>query len=170
MAASAIAAAATLALPAIQSAVEEFGGIPHRLETVRTVDEVTWVNDSIATAPERTIAAIESFDEPIVLLLGGRDKNLPWDKLAELIRKKVERVIIFGEAAPIIAEAIGARKPGQYVKSVVTCSDLTEALNTAKNQAQPGEIVLLSPGCTSYDAFKDFEERGQFFRDWVNQL
>lgn len=170
LAASAIAAAATLALPAIQSAVEEFGGIPHRLETVRIIDEVTWVNDSIATAPERTIAAIESFDEPIVLLLGGRDKNLPWDKLAELIRKKVERVIIFGEAAPIITEAIGARKPGQYVKSVVTCSDLTEALNTAKNQAQPGEIVLLSPGCTSYDAFKDFEERGQFFRDWVNQL
>lgn len=170
LAASAIAAGATLALPAIQSAVEEFKGIPHRLETVRIVNDVTWINDSIATAPERTIAAIDSFDEPIVLLLGGRDKNLPWDKLAKLVRKKVERVIVFGEAAPIIAEAIGPRKPGQHVSSVVVCKDLTEALNTAKNQAQPGEIVLLSPGCTSYDAFKDFEERGQFFRDWVNQL
>lgn len=170
LAASAIAAGATLALPAIQSAVEEFNGIPHRLETVRIVNDVTWINDSIATAPERTIAAIDSFDEPIVLLLGGRDKNLPWDKLAKLVRKKVERVIVFGEAAPIIAEAIGPRKPGQHVSSVVVCKDLTEALNTAKNQAQPGEIVLLSPGCTSYDAFKDFEERGQFFRDWVNQL
>lgn len=170
LAASAIAAGATLALPAIQSAVAEFKGIPHRLETVRIVNDVTWINDSIATAPERTIAAIDSFDEPIVLLLGGRDKNLPWDKLAKLVRKKVERVIVFGEAAPIIAEAIGPRKPGQHVSSVVVCKDLTEALNTAKNQAQPGEIVLLSPGCTSYDAFKDFEERGQFFRDWVNQL
>lgn len=170
LAASAIAAGATLALPAIQSAVEEFKGIPHRLETVRIVNDVTWINDSIATAPERTIAALDSFDEPIVLLLGGRDKNLPWDKLAKLVRKKVERVIVFGEAAPIIAEAIGPRKPGQHVNSVVVCKDLTEALNTAKNQAQPGEIVLLSPGCTSYDAFKDFEERGQFFRDWVSQL
>jgi len=170
LAASAIAAAATLALPGIQSAVEEFAGVPHRLEIVRTVNEVTWVNDSIATTPERTIAAIESFSDPIVLLLGGRDKNLPWDKLASLIRAKVDRVILFGEAAAIISDKIGSRKPGQSLKSVVTCKDFAEALKTAKIQAEPGNVVLLSPGCTSYDAFKDFEERGQFFRDWVNQL
>ena len=170
LAASAIAAAATLALPAIQSAVEEFRGIPHRLETVRELNGVTWINDSIATAPERTIAALESISEPIVLLLGGRDKDLPWDKLANIVRNKVERVIVFGEAAAIINEAIGPRKPGQYLKSVVTTKDLAEALKTAQIQAQVGEVVLLSPGGTSYDAFKDFEERGQFFRDWVNQL
>ena len=170
LAASAIAAAATLALPAIQSAVEEFRGIPHRLETVRELNGVTWINDSIATAPERTIAALESISEPIVLLLGGRDKDLPWDKLANIVRNKVERVIVFGEAAAIINEAIGPRKPGQYLKSVVTTKDLGEALKTAQIQAQAGEVVLLSPGGTSYDAFKDFEERGQFFRDWVNQL
>jgi UDP-N-acetylmuramoylalanine--D-glutamate ligase len=170
LAASAIAAAATLALPGIQSAVEDFAGVPHRLEIVRTVNEVTWVNDSIATTPERTIAAIESFSEPIVLLLGGRDKNLPWDKLANLIRAKVDRVILFGEAATLISDKIGPRKPGQSLKSVVTCKDFAEALKTAQIQAEPGNIVLLSPGCTSYDAFKDFEERGQFFRDWVNQL
>lgn len=170
LAASAIAAATTLALPAIQSAVEEFRGIPHRLETVRELNGVTWINDSIATAPERTIAALESISEPIVLLLGGRDKDLPWDKLANIVRNKVERVIVFGEAAAIINEAIGPRKPGQYLKSVVTTKDLAEALKTAQIQAQAGEVVLLSPGGTSYDAFKDFEERGQFFRDWVNQL
>ena len=170
LAASAIAAATTLALPAIQSAIEEFRGIPHRLETVRELNGVTWINDSIATAPERTIAALESISEPIVLLLGGRDKDLPWDKLANIVRNKVERVIIFGEAAAIINEAIGPRKPGQYLKSVVTTKDLAEALKTAQIQAQAGEVVLLSPGGTSYDAFKDFEERGQFFRDWVNQL
>ena len=73
--ASAIAAAATLALPAIQTAVEEFEGVPHRLEVVRTVNEVTWINDAIATAPERTIAALEAIKEPTVLLLGGRDKT-----------------------------------------------------------------------------------------------
>lgn len=170
LAASAIAAATTLALPAIQSAVEEFQGIPHRLETVREINGVTWINDSIATAPERTIAAIDSISAPIVLLLGGRDKDLPWDKLANLVRNKVERVIIFGEAAPIINEAIGPRKHGQYLKAVVTVKDLAEALKTAQIQALEGEVVLLSPGGTSYDAFKDFEERGQFFRDWVNQL
>lgn len=170
LAASAIAAATTLALPAIQTAVEEFQGIPHRLETVREVNGVTWINDSIATAPERTIAALESISEPVVLLLGGRDKDLPWDKLAAIVRNKVERVIIFGEAAQIINDAIGPRKPGQFLKSVVTTIDLAEALKTAQIQAQPGEVVLLSPGGTSYDAFKDFEERGQFFRDWVNQL
>lgn len=170
LAASAISAGASLALPAIQTAIEDFEGVPHRLEKVRIVNDVTWINDSIATAPERTIAAIESFEEPIVLLLGGRDKNLPWDKLAALVRAKVERVILFGEAAPIIADAIGERKPRQRLKSLVACKDLAEALNTAQIQAVPGDVVLLSPGCTSYDAYKDFEERGQFFRDWVNQL
>ena len=170
LAASAIAAAATLALPAIQLAVEEFEGVPHRLETVREVNGVRWINDSIATAPERTLAALEAIKEPIVLLLGGRDKNLPWDKLAKVIRDQVERVIIFGEASQLISDAIGPRKPGQKLKSVVVTSDLKEALNTAKNQALEGDVVLLSPGCTSYDAFKDFEERGQFFRDWVSKL
>jgi UDP-N-acetylmuramoylalanine--D-glutamate ligase len=102
--------------------------------------------------------------------LGGRDKDLPWDKLAEIVRNKVERVIIFGESAPLINEAIGPRKPGQHLKSVVTAKNLEEALKTAQIQAQAGEVVLLSPGGTSYDAFKDFEERGQFFRDWVNEL
>jgi UDP-N-acetylmuramoylalanine--D-glutamate ligase len=144
--------------------------VPHRLEIVRTFDDVTWVNDAIATTPERTVAAIESFSEPIVLLLGGRDKNLPWEKLASLVRSRVERVILFGEAAQLISDAIGPRKPGQHLKSVVTCKDLAEALKTARIQAEPGNVVLLSPGCTSYDAYKDFEERGQFFRDWVNQL
>ena len=105
-----------------------------------------------------------------MLLLGGRDKKLPWDKLAALVRSRVDRVIIFGEAAPIITEAIGERKPKQYLKSLVVCKTLSEALKTAQTQAVAGDVVLLSPGCTSYDEFKDFEERGQFFRDWVNQL
>ena len=170
LAASAIAAAATLALPAIQTAVEEFEGIPHRMEFVREVNNVQWINDSIATTPERTIAAIESFKEPLILLLGGRDKNLPWDRLAALVRSKVERAILFGEAADLINEAIGPRKPGQHLKSVVVVKDLAEALKSAQIQAQEGDVVLLSPGATSYDAFKDFEERGQFFREWVNKL
>ena len=170
LAACAIAAGATISLPGIQLAVETFDGVPHRLELVRDLNGVRWYDDSIATAPERTIAAINSFDEPIVLLLGGRDKNLPWDKLAQLIRRRVSRVVIFGEAGDLIAEAIGPKKPGQAMRSVVRCATLQEAIKTAHNQAEAGDVVLLSPGGTSYDAFKDFEERGQAFREWVNQL
>ena len=170
LAACAIAAGATIGLPGIQLGIETFDGVPHRLELVRELNGVRWYNDSIATAPERTIAAINSFEEPIVLLLGGRDKNLPWDKLAQLIRRRVSRVVIFGEAGDLIAEAIGPKKPGQAMHSVVRCGTLQEAIKTAHNQAEAGDVVLLSPGCTSYDAFKDFEERGQAFRNWVNEL
>lgn len=170
LAASAIAASASLALPAIQSAVENFTGVPHRLEFVREFKGASWYNDSIATAPERTLAAIESFDEPIILLLGGRDKNLPWEKLADVIRRKVFRVILFGEAADLISNAIGPKKRGQYLQSVVRCATLQEAVKTAANQVAEGNIVLLSPGGTSYDAFKDFEERGECYRKWVNEL
>ena len=170
LAACAIAAGATIGLPGIQLGIETFDGVPHRLELVRELNGVRWYNDSIATAPERTIAAINSFDEPIVLLLGGRDKKLPWDKLAQLIRRRVSRVVIFGEAGDLIAEAIGPKKPGQAMHSVVRCGTLQEAIKTAHNQAEAGDVVLLSPGCTSYDAFKDFEERGQAFRKWVNEL
>ncbi|HOC22938.1 MAG TPA: UDP-N-acetylmuramoyl-L-alanine--D-glutamate ligase, partial [Anaerolineaceae bacterium] len=98
LAACAIAAAASLALPAIQTAIEEFTGIPHRLEFIRNINGADWYNDSIATAPERTMAAIEAFEGPLVLLLGGRDKNLPWDDLAQLIHQRVRAVVLFGEA------------------------------------------------------------------------
>ena len=170
LAACALAAGATIGLPGIQLAIETFDGVPHRLELVRELNGVRWYNDSIATAPERTVAAINSFEEPIVLLLGGRDKKLPWDHLAQLIRKRVSRVVIFGEAGDLIADAIGPKKPGQAMRSVVRCATLHEAIKTAYKQAEKGDVVLLSPGCTSYDAFKDFEERGQAFRKWVNEL
>jgi len=170
LAACAIAAGATISLPGIQLAIETFDGIPHRLELVRELNGVRWYNDSIATTPERTIAAINSFEEPIVLLLGGRDKNLPWDKLAQLIRKRVSRVVIFGEAGDLIAEALG---PKSLVRRCVRLYAAPPCRKPSKShtiKAESGDVVLLSPGCTSYDAFKDFEERGQAFRQWVNEL
>ncbi len=170
LAAAALAASASLALPAIQTAVEEFTGVPHRLEFVREYKGAKWYNDSIATAPERTQAAIDSFEEPIVLLLGGRDKNLPWERLAEQVRQKVSRVVLFGEAADLISDAIGPKKRGQNLQSVVKCETLQEAIKTAANQVVEGDVVLLSPGGTSFDAFKDFEERGECYRKWVNEL
>ncbi|MFZ3069988.1 MAG: UDP-N-acetylmuramoyl-L-alanine--D-glutamate ligase [Anaerolineaceae bacterium] len=170
LAACAIAAGASLALPAIQTAVEEFTGVPHRLEFVRTYKGADWYNDSIATAPERTIAAIESFDERLILLLGGRDKNLPWDKLASLARQRVSHVILFGEAADLIDKAIGPAQKGQTLISVTRCVTLQEAVQAAADLAQERDVVLLSPGGTSFDAFKDFEERGESYRKWVNEL
>jgi len=107
LAAFAIGYAAGLPLDAMLTAVEEFRGVAHRLEFVREWNGAKWYNDSIATAPERTMAAIRSFDEPIVLLLGGRDKKLPWDSLVDLIRERVDHVVLFGEAAELISTSLG---------------------------------------------------------------
>jgi len=170
LAACAIATAASLALPAIQTAIEEFTGIPHRLEFIRNINGADWYNDSIATAPERTMAAIEAFEGPLVLLLGGRDKNLPWDDLAQLIHQRVRAVVLFGEAAGLIERALGAVKKGETLQVISRCNTLEEAVQAAAKLAQPGDTVLLSPGCTSFDAFKDFEERGEYFRKLVNAL
>ena len=170
LAACAIATAASLALPAIQTAIEEFTGIPHRLEFIRNINGADWYNDSIATAPERTMAAIEAFEGPLVLLLGGRDKNLPWDDLSQLIHQRVRAVVLFGEAAGLIERALRAVKKEETLQVISRCNTLEEAVQAAAKLAQPGDTVLLSPGCTSFDAFKDFEERGEYFRKLVNAL
>ncbi|NMB67501.1 MAG: UDP-N-acetylmuramoyl-L-alanine--D-glutamate ligase [Chloroflexi bacterium] len=170
LAACAIAFAAGFPIDAMRSGIEGFGGVPHRLELVRTWRGSKWYNDSIATAPERTAAAIQSFNEPLVLLLGGRDKNLPWDDLAMLVHQRVDHVILFGEAASLIQKAIGPVELGRRPYSLEICGTLQEAVQAAAQVSQPGDIVLLSPGGTSYDQFNDFEERGESFRRWVNQL
>ena len=170
LAAFAIGHAAGFKLDAMLEAVEDFHGVPHRLELVRELNGVRWYNDSIATAPERSMAAIRSFDEPIVLLLGGRDKNLPWDDLAALIHQRVEHVILFGEAADKIEKAITSSKSKERIVSVDRVNGLKEAIYKAAEVAQAGDIVLLSPGGTSFDEFKDFEERGDKYTLWVKKL
>jgi len=164
LAACAIAAAVGLPPEAMRAAIRDFGGVPHRLEFVRRWGGADWYNDSIATAPERAMAAIRSFDEPLVLLAGGRDKNLPWDDFAALVRQRVDHLILFGEAAEKIARVIGEGFP------YVICSNLKEAVQAAAEVVQDGDVVLLSPGGTSFDEFKDFEERGECFRQLVMQL
>ena len=113
LAAFTIGHAAGFKLDDMLEAVEEFRGVPHRLELVRELHGVRWYNDSIATAPERSMAAIHAFDEPIVLMLGGRDKDLPWDEIAKLIHKRVDHVVLFGEAAELIQKAISAVGGGE---------------------------------------------------------
>jgi UDP-N-acetylmuramoylalanine--D-glutamate ligase len=168
LAAFTIGHAAGFKLDDMLEAVEEFRGVPHRLELVRELRGVRWYNDSIATAPERSMAAIHAFDEPIVLMLGGRDKDLPWDEIAKLIHQRVDHVVVFGEAAELVEKAVstvgGARGDLRRAKN------LKEAVVIAAEVSNPGDIVLLSPGGTSYDEFKDFAERGETFRKWVLEL
>jgi UDP-N-acetylmuramoylalanine--D-glutamate ligase len=182
LAACAIACAAGFPVESIQAGVRGFMGVAHRLELVREWKGTAWYNSSIATAPERTIADILVFDEPLVLLLGGRDKNLPWEKLAELVRRRVDHVVVFGEAAEKILKALGPvslggpvnpGKPvnsGDRLQTIHREPGLQAAVRTAAEIVQPGDVVLLSPGGTSFDEFNDFEERGERFREWVKAL
>ncbi|HSM25016.1 MAG TPA: cyanophycin synthetase, partial [Anaerolineaceae bacterium] len=153
-----------------QKAIQEFKGVSHRLQLVTIKNGVQWFDDSIATAPERTIAAIEAFNEPIVILLGGKDKNLPWAKLLHLVNQKVDHVVLFGHTGPKIKKYIEDMKFDHLNFSIDICDHLQEAVQIANQLSEPGDVVLLSPGGTSYDAFKDFEERGEKFKQWVLQL
>ena len=170
LAAFAIGHAADLPIDAMLTAAEEFQGVPHRLEFVRELGGVCWYNDSIATAPERTMAAIRSFDEPIVLLLGGRDKDLPWEDLAKVVHERVDHVVLFGEAAGKIEEVLETGEAAEKPYTQKRVEKLREAVAEAERVAESGDVVLLSPGGTSFDEFKDFEERGERFRLWVQEL
>jgi len=172
LAACLLADEAGASLEAMQQVVTTFTGVEHRLELVREHNAVSYFNDSIATSPERIIAALNSFKEPIVLLAGGRDKQLPWHEAARLMFHKARHVILFGEAIPLIARAIDHARTeisGATI-TVHQCENLEEAVQLAAQVAQAGQVVLLSPGCASFDAFSSYVERGQRFRELVNQL
>jgi UDP-N-acetylmuramoylalanine--D-glutamate ligase len=175
LAACTIAGVAGASQQAMADVATTFEGVEHRLELVREMGGVRYYNDSIATSPERTVAALRSFDQPIVLLAGGRDKYLPWDEMARLTLQKARRLILFGEAAPIIEEAIQVsslefRVPRDLEVFIHRCQTLDEAIEVAAREAQPGDVVLLAPGGTSFDAFSDFAERGERFRELVKAL
>lgn len=170
LAACAIGEAAGLSVGSMRYAVEGFLGVAHRLELVRSWGGADWYNDSIATAPERAMAAIHSFDEPIVLLAGGRDKNLPWEAFADLVRQRVDHLVLFGEAVDKISQAMGTIKPGSRPYTMLRCTGLRQAVQAAAQVVEPGDVVLLSPGGTSFDEFRDFEERGEVYRRWVLEL
>ena len=170
LAAVVIATAAGATPEGIAEAVRTFRGVPHRLEEVARIQNVLWVNDSIATAPERALAALRSFDQPIVLLAGGRDKHLPWDAWAREVHRRVRVVIAFGEAAPIVKRALTPRPADSALQDLVIVADLPQAVREAARRARAGEVVLLSPGGTSYDAYRDFAQRGRHFRQLVNEL
>lgn len=170
LAAFAIGHAAGFPLDAMLEAVEDFRGVPHRLELVRELNGVRWYNNSIATAPERTIAVIRAFDEPIVLLLGGRDKDLPWEELMQLVNERVDHVVLFGEAAEKIEKTVAGLGSDAKRFSIERVNGLQEAVLKAAEIAEAGDVVLFSPGGTSFDEFIDFAERGERFTAWAHEL
>ncbi len=172
LAACCLAGAAGANVEAMRQVATTFGGVEHRGDIVRQRAGVHWINDSIATAPERTAAALRSFTEPIVLLAGGRDKKLPWAECAALMQQRCRHVVLFGEAAGLIADALArhARETGVAPVSTTRCADLPGAVAAAAAVAQSGDVVLLAPGGTSFDAYQDFAARGQHFRELVEVL
>jgi UDP-N-acetylmuramoylalanine--D-glutamate ligase len=143
----------------IAAALKTFRSLPHRLELVGEFAGVQWINDSKATNVSSTAVAIDGMERPTVLLLGGRHKGEAYTPLADAVRRKVKRVIAYGEAAPLIATDL---RP--VVDVVRLGSDFEEVMRAAKAAAQAGEAVLLSPACSSYDMFSNYEERGERFR------
>jgi UDP-N-acetylmuramoylalanine--D-glutamate ligase len=174
MAACAMAGVAGVPVEAMRRVATTFTGVEHRLELTRELNGVRWYDDSIATAPERSLAALRSFSAPIVLLAGGRDKKLPWGEFADEAVQRVRHMVTFGEAGSMIArvvtKALNGGAEGAQLEGITQVETLEEAVEAAARVARPGDIVLLSPGGTSFDAFRDFAERGARFKELVRQL
>ena len=148
----------------IKATMSQFSGVPHRLEPVAEINGVTYINDSKATNLDAVQVALESFSQPIILLLGGLDKGGDFRSLLPHTHNNLKEVIAFGQAKELILT-----KLRDAVRST-SVMDLKEALNLAQNCSQPGDVVLLSPGCASFDQFKNFEERGDHFRSLVTVM
>ena len=163
----------------IQSCLPEFKALPHRLEFVEQFDGVRWYNDSIATTPQSAIAALEAFEQPVIIIAGGYDKNLPFDELGRKIAEKAKVALLIGQTASKIADAIRnanmsmrakqSNLSERYPKTQIVNS-LEKAVELAHHLAVPGDIILLSPACASYDMFDNFEDRGKEFINLVQTL
>jgi UDP-N-acetylmuramoylalanine--D-glutamate ligase len=163
--AAVLAALAAGATPeGIQEALNGFGGLPHRLERVGCVKGVHFVNDSKGTNVDAVRRALESCSTPVVLIMGGRDKGGNFDLLSEAVHRRVKTLVVMGAAAGTIRATLGDRVP------TVTAADMAEAVRTAAEHAAPGETVLLSPGCASFDRYPDYAARGEDFRREVKAL
>jgi len=148
----------------LREVLRSFKGLPHRLEFVAEIEGIRFFNDSKATNIEAVAKAIESFESPLILILGGRDKNGDFSALIPLIKKRVKTVLTIGEAAKKIEGILGDVVPLRRVSS------LAEAVKVGFSEGKPGDTVLLSPGCASFDMFLNFEERGDVFKEEVRKL
>lgn len=148
-----------------------FAGVPHRMERIRELNGITFINDSIASSPTRTIAGLHALPKPPVIILGGHDKHILFDELGDEVCLHAKAAVVVGETAQRIAAAIRGSKfydPGKL--PLVEAPDFRAAVETAYRLAQPGDTVTLSPACSSFDFFKNFAERGDTFRAIVEDL
>ena len=152
----------------IKKSLPEFQPLPHRLEFIEEINGVSWYNDSIATTPQSAIAALEAFDQPKIIIAGGYDKNLPFDELGQKIAAGAKAAVLLGQTAPKIASAI--KLSPQAGTKIQLVDSLSEAVQAAKRLTVPGDVVLLSPACASYDMFENFQHRGQEFTKLVREL
>ncbi|MBI5555686.1 MAG: UDP-N-acetylmuramoyl-L-alanine--D-glutamate ligase [Elusimicrobia bacterium] len=151
-------------LAGMRETLRNFRGVEHRLELVKTVKGVKYINDSKATNVDSLVKALESFQEKIILIAGGRDKGSPYWPLAKLVKQKVKALIVLGEARVKIKGELGQLTRTHEVKS------LPEAVKLGQQLARPGDIVLLSPACASFDMFQNYEQRGRVFKEEVQKL
>jgi UDP-N-acetylmuramoylalanine--D-glutamate ligase len=153
----------------IERAIAKFKGLEHRLEFVRELSGVKYYNDTFATIPEATITALKAFDQPIVLLAGGADKNSDFKDLAKYIKKQVKFVVLLkGDATPRIETEL--LKVGFMQHNIKLAENIVAAVKTASQAASPGDVVLLSTACASFGMFKNYKERGRLFKEEVNKL
>lgn len=146
-----------------------FPGVPHRLEEVRVRRGVTWINDSMASSPTRTIVGLEAARKKPIVIVGGYDKHIPFDELGDRLNELAKTVILCGDTAEKIRSAILNSRAWQGLP-LKTAEDLQDAVRLADACAEEGDIVMLSPACASFDRFKNFEERGNLFKQYVREL
>ena len=152
-------------------AVKEFKPVEHRLEFVREINDVKWYNDSVSSSPTRTIAGLNSFDEEIVLIAGGYDKNLDYTPIAKPIVDKVKTLILIGQTSDKIFDAVKEELEKENKElNIYMCNSLKETVELARKSAKPGQIVLFSPASASFDMFKNFADRGKQFKKLVNEI
>ncbi|MEE9370277.1 MAG: UDP-N-acetylmuramoyl-L-alanine--D-glutamate ligase [Sedimentisphaerales bacterium] len=156
----------------IKSCLPEFKPLPHRLELVAQINGIRWYNDSKATTPQSAIASLEAFEQPVIIIAGGYDKNLPFDELGAKIAQRAKAVILIGQTAQKIADAITklATEDTEKRMKVDIADSFSEAVSLAQKLAASGDVVLLSPACASYDMFDNFQHRGQEFCRLVRRI
>lgn len=164
MAASLAALLAGAGASAVAHGVASFPGVEHRLEFVRRLNGVLWYNDSKATNVDAALKAIEAFDQPLWIILGGKDKNSDYRPLATALKGKIRRALLIGKAAELIAAQIAPATPTTF------CETISGAVDYAYQHAQMGDVVLLAPACASFDQFQSYEHRGRVFKSLVESL
>ena len=155
----------------IRHVAKNFGGVEHRIELVRVKDGVRFYNDSIASSPSRTIAGLNSFPEKVLLIAGGYDKHIPYDVLGPYICRCVKKLFVNGATGSQIraaTENCPDYQPG--CPEIVDCADFTDAVYKAVAAAEAGDVVLMSPASAAFDQFKNFMERGEYFKKLVKEL